>query len=134
MAFGVIAVHASQKSKERTLMLCDEIGNLGGMESAAHGDDAAEGRGLTVWSFWQNAAQLQIYGSPELEWLANITNAKTRHAYRVDVAEFIAFTSLKDHSALRSVARSHVIAWHEDMESRSLARTVGGGRRGPSGT
>jgi integrase/recombinase XerD len=41
---------------------------------------------------------------PELEWLANITNAETRRAYNVDIAEFIAFTNLKDHSALRTVA------------------------------
>ena len=58
---------------------------------------------------------------PELEWLANITNAKTRRAYKVDVAEFIAFTNLKDQSALRTVTRAHVIAWRKDMESRSLA-------------
>ncbi|HEY4764581.1 MAG TPA: TraM recognition domain-containing protein [Candidatus Sulfotelmatobacter sp.] len=31
--------------------------------SAAPGDIAASGRGLTVWSFWQNAAQFQLYGS-----------------------------------------------------------------------
>jgi integrase/recombinase XerD len=60
---------------------------------------------------------------PELEWLANITNAKTRRAYRVDVAEFIAFTNLKDHSALRTVTRAHVIAWRKDMAARSLAPT-----------
>jgi integrase/recombinase XerD len=60
---------------------------------------------------------------PELEWLANITNAKTRRAYKVDVAEFITFTNLKDHSALRTVARAHVIAWRKDMGARSLAPT-----------
>jgi integrase/recombinase XerD len=60
---------------------------------------------------------------PELEWLANITNAKTRRAYKVDVAEFITFTNLKDHSALRTVARAHVIAWRKNMETRSLAPT-----------
>jgi integrase/recombinase XerD len=60
---------------------------------------------------------------PELEWLANITNAKTRRAYKVDVAEFIAFTNLKDHSALRTVTRAHIIAWRKDMEARSLAPT-----------
>jgi hypothetical protein len=38
---------------------------------------------------------------PELEWLANITNAKTRRAYKVDVAEFFSFTNLKDPNALR---------------------------------
>ncbi len=29
---------------------------------------------------------------PELEWLANITNAKTRRFYKSDVAEFFIFT------------------------------------------
>jgi hypothetical protein len=45
---------------------------------------------------------------PELGWLADIANEKTRRAYKVDVAEFIAFTNLKDHSALRTVARAHL--------------------------
>ena len=40
-----------------------------------------------------------------------------------DVAEFVTFTNLKDHSALRTVARAHVIAWRKDMESRGLAPT-----------
>jgi hypothetical protein len=31
---------------------------------------------------------------PELEWLAIITNAKTRRAYKVDVAEFVKFSGL----------------------------------------
>src|SRR6204780_4571750 len=57
---------------------------------------------------------------PELEWLANITNAKTRHAYKSDVAEFIAFTGLQEHAGLRTVARSHVIAWRKHLESRNL--------------
>ena len=41
---------------------------------------------------------------PELEWLANTPSPKTRRAYKVDVAEFIAFTNLKAHSGLRTVA------------------------------
>ena len=31
---------------------------------------------------------------PELEWLANITNPKTRRAYKIDVEEFIDFAGL----------------------------------------
>jgi integrase/recombinase XerD len=57
---------------------------------------------------------------PEIEWLNNITNEKTRRFYKRDVAEFVAFTGLKDSAALRTVARSHVIAWRKDMEKRSL--------------
>ena len=60
---------------------------------------------------------------PEMEWLANITNAKTRRAYKVDVSEFIAYSNLSDHGALRTVARAHVIAWRKDIESRNLAPT-----------
>jgi integrase/recombinase XerD len=60
---------------------------------------------------------------PELEWLANITHAKTRSAYKVDVGEFIAFINLKDHPTFRTVTRAHVIAWRKEMESRKLAPT-----------
>jgi type IV secretion system protein VirD4 len=49
--------------KERTLMLCDEIGNLGRLEALLMATTLLRAGGLTVWSFWQNAAQLQIYGS-----------------------------------------------------------------------
>jgi integrase/recombinase XerD len=57
---------------------------------------------------------------PELEWLANITNPKTRRFYKSDVAEFILFTGLQEQSALRTVNRAHVIAWRKAMETRSL--------------
>jgi len=57
---------------------------------------------------------------PELEWLANITNPKTRRAYKTDVAEFSAFTGLHEPRQLRTVTRAHVIAWRKTMESRGL--------------
>ena len=49
--------------QERTLMLCDEIGNLGRLEALLMATTLLRAGGLTVWSFWQNAAQLQIYGA-----------------------------------------------------------------------
>jgi integrase/recombinase XerD len=58
---------------------------------------------------------------PEAEWLANITNLKTRRAYKEDVREFIGFTGLHDYIGLRSVVRLHIIAWRKDMERRGLA-------------
>lgn len=58
---------------------------------------------------------------PELEWLANITNPKTRQAYKNDVTEFSTFTGLRAPSELRTVARSHVIAWRKHLESRELS-------------
>ena len=48
--------------KERTLMLCDEIGNLGRLDALLTAATLLRSWGLTLWTFWQNAAQLQIYG------------------------------------------------------------------------
>jgi hypothetical protein len=53
---------------------------------------------------------------PELEWLANITNSKTRRAYKIDVGEFSAFAGLQGPVELRVVTRAHVIAWRKDLE------------------
>jgi len=58
--------------------------------------------------------------SPELEWLANLTNPKTRRAYKIDVEEFIAFAGLGGIAKLRAVTRAYVIAWRKDLEQREL--------------
>jgi len=58
---------------------------------------------------------------PELEWLANITNLKTRRAYKLDVNEFSQFAGLQNHMELRTVTRAHVIAWRKDLELRQLS-------------
>ena len=42
---------------------------------------------------------------PELEWLANVTNPRTRRASKIDVGEFLAFTGLREPTALRTVTR-----------------------------
>ena len=57
----------------------------------------------------------------EIEWLANITNPKTRRAYKIDVGEFSAFAGLRGPVELRRVTRAHVIAWRKQLESRNLA-------------
>jgi len=49
--------------KERTLMLCDEIGNLGRIDALLTAATLLRSWGLTLWTFWQNAAQLQLYES-----------------------------------------------------------------------
>ena len=46
--------------------------------------------------------------SSQFEWLANITNAKTRRANRIDVFEFFAFAGLQSSAELRGVTRAHV--------------------------
>jgi integrase/recombinase XerD len=58
---------------------------------------------------------------PELEWLANLTNPKTRRAYKVDVEKFIGFTGLRGIAELRGITRAHVIGWRKDLEKCALA-------------
>lgn len=57
---------------------------------------------------------------PEVEWFANISNARTRRAYKVDLQDFMEFVGLSQVEELRSIARSHVLAWRSDLERRSL--------------
>jgi site-specific recombinase XerD len=57
---------------------------------------------------------------PDLEWLANITNLKTRRAYKVDVQEFSAFSGLTEPAQLRTVTRAHIIASRKSLEARNL--------------
>jgi type IV secretion system protein VirD4 len=49
--------------EERTLMLCDEMGNLGRVDVLVTAATLLRSLGLTLWTFWQSASQLQIYGA-----------------------------------------------------------------------
>ena len=60
---------------------------------------------------------------PEIEWLANLTNPKTRRAYKNDVEEFVRFTGLRGIGELRDITRAHVMELYSRdkiTNSRSL--------------
>lgn len=40
---------------------------------------------------------------PEVEWFANIDNAKTRRAYQIDLREFMQFVGIRNPVELRTV-------------------------------
>jgi type IV secretion system protein VirD4 len=48
--------------KERTLLLCDEAGNIGRIDALFTAATLLRSSGLTLWTLWQNVAQLNIYG------------------------------------------------------------------------
>jgi type IV secretion system protein VirD4 len=62
---GLIMALTQRKAppKERTLMLVDEAGNLGRIDALLTAATLLRSWGLTLWTFWQNAAQLGIYGA-----------------------------------------------------------------------
>ncbi len=47
---------------------------------------------------------------PELEWFANIDNAKTRRAYKIDIEDFTSLMGIRAPEAMRPVTRAHVLA------------------------
>jgi len=77
---------------------------------------ATEDRALTAAEF-QGLADVP----PELEWFANIDNAKTRRAYQGDVGDFSGFVGIERPEEFRIVTRAHLIAWRKDLERRTLA-------------
>ena len=58
---------------------------------------------------------------PELEWFANLPNARTRRAYPRDITDFTAFVGMARPEEFRRITRAHVIAWRKDFEHRQLA-------------
>src|SRR5919198_6662708 len=58
---------------------------------------------------------------PEVEWFANIDNARTRRAYRIDLSEFSQFVGIHQPEDFRTVTRSHLIAWRKQLEARLVS-------------
>lgn len=58
----LVLTQRSAPPKNRTLLLCDEIGNLGRMDAFLMAATLMAGWGVTLWSFWQNPDQLKVYG------------------------------------------------------------------------
>jgi len=57
----------------------------------------------------------------EVEWFANIDNARTRRAYQNDIHDFMQFVGIEHPKELRIVTRPHVIAWRKLLEERMLS-------------
>ena len=73
--------------------------------------------GLLSREEFQKLAQVP----PEVEWFANIDNARTRRAYQIDVKDFMAFVGIRIPEEFRVVTRAHVIAWRKTLEQRLVA-------------
>lgn len=52
--------------------------------------------------------------------LANLSNDKTRRAYRADVEDFSRFAGLRALAELRTVTHAHVIARRKSLEAKEL--------------
>lgn len=61
---------------------------------------------------------------PEHEWFANLGNKGTRRVYEPVIRDFMRFTGITTPQAFRSVTRAHVIAWRDDLHTRTLAAST----------
>jgi site-specific recombinase XerD len=61
---------------------------------------------------------------PELEWFANLGNAATRRAYATALKDFMKFTGIERPEEFRTVTRTHVIAWRDELSRRTLSATT----------
>lgn len=63
--------HRKALPEKRTLMLCDEVGNLGRIDALLTAATLLRSWGFTLWTFWQCPAQLQIYGDQAMTLVDN---------------------------------------------------------------
>lgn len=57
-----LMTRGSRPQEHKTLILCDELGALGRIESFVTASTLLRSASVQLWSFWQNPAQLEIYG------------------------------------------------------------------------
>jgi hypothetical protein len=74
-------------------------------------------QGLLTRAEFQQLAEVP----PEVEWFANIDNARTRRAYRIDLRDFMQFVGIQRPEEFRIVTRAHVLAWRKHLEARQLS-------------
>jgi site-specific recombinase XerD len=74
-------------------------------------------RGMLTRKEFQQLADVP----PEVEWFANIDNARTRRAYRIDLQDFSQFAGIHHPSDFRAVTRAHLIAWRKSLEARQVS-------------
>lgn len=60
---SALMTRGSRPQDQKTLILCDELGALGRIESFVTASTLLRSASVQLWSFWQNPAQLEIYGS-----------------------------------------------------------------------
>jgi hypothetical protein len=65
----------------------------------------------------------------ELEWFANIDNARTRRAYDADTKDFMRFVGIARPEEFRIVTRAHVIAWRKTLEGKVILGRDGNATR-----
>ena len=86
-------------------------------KTAVQVGSAATSRALTAPEF-QGLAEMLA----EIEWFANLDNPRTRRAYRIDVADFMAFVGIQRPEEFRIVTRAHFIARRRDLEGAASPR------------
>lgn len=89
--------------------------------------DTAQSGLVVTGSRMLTAAQFQgLADVPAMiEWLANITNPRTRRAYKNHVTDFADFVGIRHPDEFRRVTRAHVIAWRDRLvASANSAATI----------
>jgi site-specific recombinase XerD len=57
--------------------------------------------------------------SAVIEWIANAAKPRTQRAYSHHVKDFASFVGIRMPEEFRSVTRTHVIAWRDELNRRS---------------
>ena len=77
-----------------------------------------------IWRVWLRKARQVVAGGlvaalaaiPEEEvWLAGLQSERTRRAYRLDVAHFMATVGVRNREELRACDRAAILFWREEM-------------------
>lgn len=109
-----------RRLEHRTLLLCDEIGALGRFDAFVTASTLLRAYSVQLWTFWQNPAQLEIYGPHARTLVDNagvlqLLGARNRRM----AAEFAGLTGGLDADEILAMADDECLAL---VEGRTIER------------
>lgn len=110
--------------KDRTLFLVDEAAQLGPLSSLVTATTLARGYGVSVWTFWQDLAQLQAT-YPDL-WKTLLHNCAVHQVFgvpnEVTAMELARLHGIDDHRSLLTAGRDAILLTQRGRLSTELRR------------
>jgi type IV secretion system protein VirD4 len=112
-----------RRPEHRTLLLCDEIGALGRFDAFVGASTLLRSASVQLWTFWQNPAQLEIYGSHARTLVDNAGVLQLLGARNLRMAtEFSALTGGLDAQEILAMGDDECLALVEGRQVERLRR------------
>jgi len=120
-----ILVARTHRPQTRTLLLLDEIAQLGRLDILITAKTLLRGYGVQVWSFWQDISQLKA--NYPLDWPTIINNCRVLQVFGRSIGSLsseLAQALDVPSAAIAELNAENMLAWVDSAKPRTLKRPI----------